>query len=306
MHIPWEDLEVFLAVAEEHSFSAAARRLGLTQPTVSRRVVGLEERLGRALFRRDVEGAHLTEEGAKLHPAAIQMGRFGQELSQIAHGFDDRPAGIVRVAAPPGTSLDFLVPFAVRLQDKLPEIRLHSISGVEHIDLSRGHAELALRSRRPTQPDLMILGHAQVPLGVFASEKYAKQLKKMACGRTYDLAAIRWITWAEPCDHLEPTPTLKKLIPGFEPAFASSDYNVQTRAVAMGLGAMIYPRLYIPQQLHPRFVELELELPLPTVDLYLVCAKTVRWVPRVRAVASELLDAFELVEGLALERSDWE
>jgi DNA-binding transcriptional LysR family regulator len=204
--------------------------------------------------------------------------------------------------------LDFLVPFAVHLQDKLPEIRLHSISGVEHIDLSRGHAELALRSRRPTQPDLMVLGHAQVPLGVFASKKYAKQLEKTGCGKdgSHDPAAIRWISWAEPCEHWEPTPTLKKQIPGFEPAFASSDYNVQTRAVAMGLGAMIYPRLFIPQQLHPRFVELNVGLRLPVVDLYLVCAKTVRWVPRVRAVASELLDAFELVEGLQLERSEWE
>jgi DNA-binding transcriptional LysR family regulator len=299
MHIPWEDLEVFLSVAEEHSFSAAARRLGLTQPTVSRRIFALEERLGRALFRRDAEGAHLTEEGTKLHPAAREMGRFGQELSRIAHGFDERPAGIVRIAAPPGTSLDYLVPFAARLRRNLPEIQLHSISGVEHLDLSRGHAELALRSRAPTQPDLMILGRAQVELGVFVSQEYAEELSQAGDGAC-DLASLRWICWAEPCEHLEPTPTLKKLIPGFEPAFASNDYNVQTRAMALGLGAMIHPKLRSETELYGNLVELSVGLRLPSTELFLVCAKTMRWVPRVRAVAEELLAALTEVEGLTI------
>lgn len=302
MHVPWEDLEVFLAVAQEHSFSAAGRRLGLTQPTVSRRIFALEERLGRALFRRDVEGSHLTSEGAKLHPAAVEMGRFSQELSQIAEGFDERPAGIVRVAAAPGTSLDLLAPFASRLRESLPEIRLHLIAGVEHIDLSRGHAELALRSRRPLQPDLMILGHAQVELGVFVSQKYADELNctEKEGGRRIAPSDLRWISWAEPCEHFEPTPTLKKYIPGFSPAFASSDFNVQTRALALGLGAMIYTKLHSKTQLYEPFVELDVGMRLPPADVFLVCAKSMRWAPRVRAVATELLSALSEIEGLKL------
>ena len=59
-HIPWDDLQVFLAVAESGSLSAAAKRLRLTQPTVSRRVAELESTLGESLFVRSAEGLAIT------------------------------------------------------------------------------------------------------------------------------------------------------------------------------------------------------------------------------------------------------
>lgn len=298
MHIPWEDLEIFLTVAEERSMSGAARRLSLTQPTVSRRIAALEERLGRPLFRRDVEGAHLTEEGAKLKPAAEEMGRFARELSSVASDFDDRPRGIVRLAVPPGTAYELIVPFAKSLKQTLPDITLHAISSVEYLDLSRGHAELALRAKFPTQPDLMVLGHLTIEMGVFCAAEYEEKLK--CKGKRLSPADLDWISWAYPSEHVEPTPTLKKLIPGFAPAFAANDYNVMCRAVSEGLGAMILPRTKSEGSPYPPFVELNVGLPLPPVDAYLVCAKAMRWVPRVRAVANELLSMLACLEGVTL------
>ena len=73
MDIPWDDLQVFLAVAEERSMSAAAKRIRMGQPTVSRRVAALEHRLGYALFRRSVEGVHLTSAGERLLAPARRM-----------------------------------------------------------------------------------------------------------------------------------------------------------------------------------------------------------------------------------------
>lgn len=298
MHIPWEDLEIFLTVAEEKSFSAAARRMGLTQPTISRRIGALEQRLERALFRRDVEGAHLTEEGATLHPAALEMARFARELGTVAESFDDRPAGVVRCVAPPGTALELLVPFARDLKDTLPDIDLHVISAVDYLDLSRGQAELALRATRPTQPDLEVLVHARIPMGVFTSKSYAKRLSKRGFALTP--RELDWIAWAYPNEHVEPNPTLGKIIPQFRPAFASNDYNVQCRAVSEGLGAMILPRTRHPDQPYGAFVELDIGLKLPPTDVYLVCAKTMRWVPRVRAVVTQLVERLKSIEGLEL------
>lgn len=295
MNIAWEQLETFLAVADEKSFSGAARRLHLTQPTVSRRISALEEQVARALFRRDVEGAHLTEEGAKLLPAAMQMARFAEELGQLASSFDDHPQGRVRIALPPGTAYEFLVPFARDLRCKLPDVQVHAVAGVDQIDLSRGHAELALRTKAPSQPDLTVIAQAKVERGVFASKKYAQS----AQGKS--LQELDWVAWAAPLDHLEPNPTLEKLIPGFQPAFASNDYNVKTRAVAEGLGAMILPRLAHKNTPYPNLVELDVQLLLPPVDVYLVCAKTMRWVPRIRAVAHELVTALSKVNGLDFE-----
>jgi len=296
VHIQWQDIQIFLAVAEQRSFSGAARQLGLTQPTISRRIAALESELERALFRRDAEGAHLTEEGAKLKPAALGMARFSQELESIATNFDDRPSGVVRCAVPSGTAYEWMVPFAAQLRTTLPEIELHIISGVEYLDLSRGHAELALRAKAPTQPDLEVLTHLRLHMGVFASQDYVDRLTQS--GRKPTIASLDWIAWAYPNEHVEPTPTLKKLIADFRPAFAANDYNVQCRAVAQGLGAMILPRARSQHHPYPPFVELEVGMPLPAAEAYLVCAKAMRWVPRVRAVAAELSRSLRAIEGI--------
>lgn len=295
MNIAWEYLETFLAVADEKSFSAAARRLHVTQPTVSRRIGALEEQLERALFRRDVEGAHLTLEGAKILPPALEMARFAKELEQVASSFDDHPSGTVRIALPPGTAYEFIVPFARDLKRTLPDVRVHAVAGIDQLDLSRGHAELAIRNKAPTQPDLMVVAHGKVELGIFASKAYAD------CNRGKKLEELDWIAWSEPNTHLEPNPTFEKMIPGFRPAFASNDYNVQTRAVAEGLGAMILPRLSHKNSPYPNFVELEVGLRLPAADMFIVCARTMRWVPRVRAVAHELVSTLGRVKGIAWE-----
>ena len=65
MDLSWEDVRLFLAVAEHGSLSEAARRLRIGQPTVSRRLAELEERLGYPLFERSVEGARLTTPGER-------------------------------------------------------------------------------------------------------------------------------------------------------------------------------------------------------------------------------------------------
>ncbi len=300
MNIGWEYVETFLAVAEEKSFSGAARRLHVTQPTVSRRVSALEEQLARALFRRDVEGAHLTDEGAKLLPAAIEMARFSKELEQIATSFDDHPTGTVRIALPPATAYEFIVPFARDLKKILPDVQVHAVAGVDQLDLSRGHAELAIRNKGPTQPDLMVLAQGKIEIGIFASKTYASS----AQGKS--LEELDWVAWSDPNTHLEPNPTLEKLIPKFRPAFASNDFNVQTRAVAEGLGVMILPRTSHKNAPYPTFVELDVGLKLPAIDLFIVCARTMRWVPRVRAVAQELVRSLSRVKGIRWQDEDCE
>jgi DNA-binding transcriptional LysR family regulator len=295
MYTQWGELELFLVVAEAGSFSAAARMLKTTQPTVSRRVAALEEHLGRPLFRRDVEGAHLTAEGERLLPAAQQMARWAGELSQLASGWEDKPEGRVRIAAPPGFAHDFLVPFARELRSRAPGLVVEVLAGIEHLDLSRGQAELALRTRAPTQPDLEAVLTVGVDLGVFASADYARTV-----GCNPRLEHIAWVTWAPPYEHLPPRPQLEKMIPGFVPGFASNDYIIQLRAVSEGLGAMILARVQDPYRREPPLVELEVQLPLPRQEMYVVCAKTMRWVPRVQLLIQELRRALERIGGATI------
>ena len=91
------------------------------------------------------------------------------------------------------------------------------------------------------------------------------------------------------------------MIPGFRPAFASNDYVVQERAVAEGLGAMISTVTRHADAPYAPLVELPVDIPLPKGELHIVCAKTMRAVPRVESVLTLLCERFEAIEGVTLE-----
>lgn len=282
MDISWEDAQTFLAVAEQQSFSRAAQALGLGQPTISRRIAGLEERLGCQLFRRGKRGAELTPDGARLLPAAEQMARWAGEFGRLAAGADEAIAGRVRIAAPPALAVDVLGPFAARLLAALPAVRVEVLASIEHLDLSRGSADLAIRTRAPSEPELTTLASATIPLGVFGARAYAARFP----GPT-PIAELDWITWAFPYEHVAPRPMLERVIPDFSPVFASDSYLVQRSALVAGVGAMILERPLpgaAPIAPGAELVEIDIGVRLPPGELHIVCAKSMRFVPRVRAV----------------------
>jgi DNA-binding transcriptional LysR family regulator len=285
MNISWEDAQTFLAVAEAQSFSGAARQLGLGQPTISRRVANLEARIGCQLFWRGKRGAQLTPDGTRLQPAAEQMARWAGELGRLASGHEDRVEGTVRIAAPPAFSVEVLAPFAASVQKRYPALRLEVLSSIEHVDLSRGTADLAVRTRRPQEPELMSLMQTRVELGIFGAPSYVATLPERP--RPEDLA---WITWAYPYEQLPPRPFLERLIPDFTPAFASDDYLVQKAATANGIGAMILERTQLPGQTGAQLSLIETSFEPPAGSLYLVCAKSMQFVPRVRHIADFLIE----------------
>ena len=284
MDITWEDARTFLAVADRQSFSAAARLLGVGQPTISRRMAAIEERMGCQLFRRDKRGATLTDDGARLLPAAEQMARWAAEFDRLASGVEAAVEGSVRIAAPPGMAVELLAPLAALARERLPDVRLEVLAGIEHIDLSRGGADLAVRTRAPTEPELTALVSRRVELGVFVSADYARRVPAGA-----GPADVDWVTWAFPYEHVDPRPQLEALIEGFRPAFASDDYLVQKAAVAAGMGAMILEREQHPLARGPQLVQIDVGLELPDGEFHLVCAKSMRYVPRVKAVADLLI-----------------
>ena len=95
----WNRARAFLVTAEEGSFSAAARALGQSQPTLGRQVSALEEELGVALFERVGHGLVLTETGLELVEQVRQMSEAAARFSLIAAGQSQSVDGLVRVAA---------------------------------------------------------------------------------------------------------------------------------------------------------------------------------------------------------------
>ncbi|RKH08170.1 LysR family transcriptional regulator [Corallococcus sp. CA053C] len=291
MDISWDDARLFLAIAETGSFSGAARRLRIGQPTVSRRLAALEYAVGAALFRRSVDGAALTAAGERWVVPAKKMAEWAGELHRAAEATDHSPRGIVRVTGTPYMSADFLAPFAAFVARKHPGLRLEVQSQVQYLDLGRGEADLALRARPPATPDLKRVDTLDVVNGVFVSKELKARLP-----RKVTLQELPWVAWAPPFDTVPPNPQLESLIPGFTPSFTADNYLVLLAAAEAGLGAMVLPRMPHRFKRTTRLVPLEMDLgAFARSQTHLVCARSALDIPRVRRVSELLVEEFQRI-----------
>ena len=285
-NLSWEDARIFLAVLDRKSFSAAAKALMIGQPTISRRIQQLEEQFSVQLFVRGKHGATPTRHAELLRLPAEQMARWSKEFQQSIEDGDSEISGKVTIAAPPGIAVEQLAPFSALLKKLHPDIYLEVLSSVDHVNLSRGSADLAIRMNAPTDPELVALYTCRLQTIVAGSEEYVANLNQPCRWQDLD-----WICWGGQYQHLAPRALLESSIAGFSPAFASDDYLTQKAAAMAGLGAMM---MYRPIGLEPRNLhEIALLETLPEADFYLVCAKSSQQVPRVAAVAQALLDVFQ-------------
>jgi DNA-binding transcriptional LysR family regulator len=286
MDISWEDWRLFLAVAEAGSLSGAARALRLGQPTLSRRIGLLEERLDGPLFVRRPDGVTPTALAERLVPVARRMAEWASDAERVVAGGERAPEGRVRIAAPPGVAFDFLAPLAAVLRKRVSGVRLEVLADVEYVSLARGEADLALRARAPTEHDLVGLAAIPLQAAVLASRDYARRLP-----RRYGLADLDWIAWAPPFEHAPPNPQLRAMLgERFRPVFTSNDYLVQLAAMAAGVGAMALGRPFHRLSGAGKFVELAVDLgPAGKSTFHLIVAKRMVDVPRIRAVVDVLL-----------------
>jgi DNA-binding transcriptional LysR family regulator len=258
---------------------------------MSRRLADLEQRLGYRLFQRKVEGAVLTSAGKRLLGPARKMAEWAGEVARAAGQEETGGAqGMVRVTAPPSVAFDFVAPLAVKLREKLPEIRLEVLSTPHYLDLARGEADLAIRYFAPSSRDLVSVGRLTMPNAVVVASSYAARLKKKP-----RLEDLDWIAWAPPFEDLAPNPELAAVVPDFRPVFTSDNYLVQWRACEAGVGAMLRGHHFsFPSPV----IALDIDLgPHATSTLHLVCARSALAVPRIRAVADLVLAAFRAEEG---------
>ncbi len=151
----WNQVRAFLATVEEGSLSAAARALGLTQPTLGRQVAALEAALGVMLFERVGRSLQLTASGLDLLDHVRAMGEAASRISLAASGRSQAIEGQVRITASDVFSAHLLPPAIARLRAAAPLIEIDIVAANEIRDLMRREADIAIRHVRPDQPDLI-------------------------------------------------------------------------------------------------------------------------------------------------------
>jgi DNA-binding transcriptional LysR family regulator len=179
----WDKLKVFHAAAEAGSFTHAGEQLGLSQSAVSRQVSALEQELNVSLFHRHARGLILTEQGELLHRTAHDVFMKLEAARAKLTDSRERPNGDLRVTTTPGIGVHWLTPRLGEFIDLYPDIRLTLMTTDEELDLAMREADVAIRLRQPTQPDLIQRKLFSVHFHAFASPEY---IKRFGTPRTYD------------------------------------------------------------------------------------------------------------------------
>lgn len=168
----WELYLSFLEVMRDGSLSAAARRLGATQPTIGRHIAALEARLNLPLFTRSQRGLLPTAAANSLLPHAEAMAAAAASLTRAASAEASADFGTVRITASEIVGCEVLPPILARFRHQYPSIKLELALSNQNEDLLRRDADIAIRMVRPAQKSLVAQRIGHVTIGLYAHETY--------------------------------------------------------------------------------------------------------------------------------------
>ena len=168
----WSLHRSFLGVLREGSLSAAARALGLTQPTLGRHIDALEESLGAKLFTRSQHGLTPTPAARELAVHAEAMEAAAEAFRRAASGEAAETGGTVRLTASNIIGAEVLPPILTAFRNDHPNIAIELALSNRNQDLSRREADIAIRMLRPTQKSLVVKRVGAVQIHLFAHREY--------------------------------------------------------------------------------------------------------------------------------------
>src|SRR5262245_8678651 len=171
----WDELRTFVEVARDGSLSAAARRLGLTQPTVGRHIDALEAALALTLFTRSPRGLTPTPAALALEPHVEAMAAASAALVRTASGEAAADRGAVRVTANDIVGVEVLPPIFAAFHAEHPGIAIELSLTNRTQDLARRDADIAVRMVRPTQSGLIARRIGSSRISLFAHRDYLRR-----------------------------------------------------------------------------------------------------------------------------------
>ena len=287
----WDKLRVFHAVAEAGSFTHAGKALNLSQSAVSRQISALEDSLRVPLFHRHARGLILTEQGELLFRTAHEVfARVAMTEAKLAES-KDRPRGSLTVTSTIGFASLWLTPHVAEFLDLYPEIAMNLICEDRELDLGMREADVAIRMRAPTQPDLVQRHLMTVHLHAYASTAYIKEwgMPKTA----EDLDRHRIVVYSDgPLSRITNPSWL--LTSGAEsrnprrPAFKVNNILGMLRAVESGIGIAALPDYIVQDQINA--VRVLPDMDGPTIDTYFVYPEELRNSKRIGVFRDFLLE----------------
>lgn len=240
IRLDWDDLRLFLAIARAGTLTAAADALKISQPTAGRRLRGLEDACGCALFQRTPFGLKPTDEGELMLRHATRIEAETLALSREFQGAEDGLHGQLRLSSSDWFAARVLGPAAARFTALHPGVTFEIIGDHRLLSLERREADLAFRFQPFDGPDLIRRHFAHVRYGLFASPAYLAEngtVEWDGSGSGHKL-----ITMDSQFDHLADVAWLRKRLPDASIVLRSNSRETQGSACAAGAGLAVLPR----------------------------------------------------------------
>ncbi len=278
----WDKLKVFHAAAEAGSFTHAGEQLGLSQSAVSRQVSALEQELMTPLFHRHARGLILTEQGEMLYGTAHEVFMKLEAARTMLTDSRERPHGELRVTTTVGLGASWLTPRLGEFFDLYPDIRVTLITTDEELDLAMREADVAIRLRQPTQPDLIQRKLFSMHFHAYASPEYLKRfgsphtLKDLDDHRLIVLGGtvpphLQSGNWLLTTDRDPKNPRT--------PLLVLNNVLALLRACQRGIGVAVLPDYLVEQ--NGGLVQLFSDMPSVAFDAYFVYPEELKSVARI-------------------------
>ncbi|WP_457094230.1 LysR family transcriptional regulator [Microvirga sp. P5_D2] len=279
----WDKIRLFYEVAEAGNFTRAGESLGVTQSALSRQISALEQDLKVPLFHRHARGLILTEHGEVLLKAAQdihrRLGSTRQQLSETR----ERPTGELKVTATVGIGGIWLAQHLTEFLDLYPEVRIQLILTPDELDLSMREADVAIRLRRPVQPDLIQRRLFAIHYHAYASQTYIERFGKPETVDDLDRHQIITLGGEQPSFILDlhclttlgrnpKNPRTSRL--------TVNDSLALRQAIETGAGVGMAPDYAMSNQ--PQVKQVLRDIEMPSLDCYLVFPEEARSVARLQ------------------------
>lgn len=288
-NISWELIRAFLAVIETGSLSAAARSLGVSQPTLSRSIQQLEQQTRLSLFKRTSQGLSLTDEGSSLVESAQQMSRSAETFSLQVSGLSTELKGSIRISANEIVGIYVLPAAIATFREQHPAVQIEVVISNRASSLHKREADIALRMFRPTQSDLIARRLPDMQLGFFAHQDY---LTLHGTPETFeDLKQHTLIGFDQNPDFIEGAKAMGYTFSNTDFALRTDNLMLQIQLACQGAGIV---------GTHTRLAEQLTDLkhilswvPIPPLEFWVVCHADIQYNARILAFKTYLIDWFK-------------
>ena len=281
INFDWNRARAFLITAEEGSFSAAARALRSTQPTVGRQVAGLEEELGVTLFERVGTRLELTVSGLELLEHVRAMGDAANRTSLVATGQSESVEGNVCITASEAIAAFLLPPILEKLRRCHPGITLELVISNEARDLHRREADIAIRNFQPEHPDLIAHKIRVTTAHFYAAPSYSERMGPLETSE--DLARVEVLGFESGENMVEQMKNhLNLTLRNDQFPVVTNNHLVQWELCKQGAGVCLM--MDEVAELDATVQKVFPELPSISVPIWVVCHRELRTSRRLRLV----------------------